>query len=180
MVEAHPLFDAIGRVVTRAAHMEIAYGALVAQMAGGELAHAFTVAAGPASLATAANLLLDTAQIAEPWRQRCRDTLKRARELGEDRNHVVHGLWLPEWVDENEQKFYASIRPTRKSFAGQSRDWTLTELHDLAHAMRVTYGRLSILTWHLAGVQRGDPDVDYWPESDDFFDGLRAAEPGHG
>jgi FixJ family two-component response regulator len=129
--EPVPLFDAIGRVAFESAGLERAYSELVATMALGGLSNFFTKGVAPAQLQQVVEPLLNNEHIPEPLRSQAHGVLRRADQLLELRNHVIHGQWLA-IADELGVAQYSTHRPKRYAISDRSREWTIPELHRLA------------------------------------------------
>ncbi len=144
------IYDAIGRVVSESAHLESAYGRLVESLCGG-LAWALVRGASPGQLKTAARKMIGNGHIAPDIAAQCEEALKAADALLVKRHHVVHG----EWFKFSEDEDWTTEKPVRNSLSGEQRQWSIAELHDLAHLMVETQLLLYNATWNVTSTWGG-------------------------
>lgn len=161
------MYDAIGRVIVECAYLEAAYGDLVSAI-GGPLSIYFVRGVSFGQLKVPARKLLQNEHIPEPHRGDALDALERAESLMRERNWVAHGMWYPAPGDA-----LRSAKPVRHSIQADSRDWSLADLHQLAHEVVQCRMDLFDAAWNVTSVSgAGGPLRPY-------RDGLTQTHSGH-
>lgn len=176
-----PLYDAIGRVATAWAHLELSFSALLVSMLHAQVAEVIAVGQSYKVLHDYLQAVLRERAVAgqrlpDEWHRDITDMLREADELAKARNHIVHGVWG--LLDGDA---FPSYRPRRNRARREleQRDFTLSEVHDIVYAIINLADRADVLSIlvdpAVAGVDRSS-----FVSIDNYFDMYEVLMAGKG
>jgi hypothetical protein len=133
-----PLYQAIGEVAVSCAALEAGVTDLYLALLGNTAAYVAVAGQGvEVNIRGCKAMIKDSApggaqrrrSISEQFSQQALECLNRAHTLGEQRNAVVHNVWLLSNVDLSE---FTGVRARRATMAPDEKAWTVEQLRSLA------------------------------------------------
>jgi hypothetical protein len=168
MVQPVPLYDAIGRVISEGAHLEVAFAELVTDLdpAGRSLRWE-----SPARLADECEHRLASSRLPPETITLCREAKRAALALFADRNHVIHARFFDGEISTG----WTAAKPHRGGGDVDAPEWTPENLRTLATALTRLRIRMHGLRWEITSGRNGfevdlrvEPTTVYLPTTRQF------------